>query len=97
MIVLDLYQAYYQILLIIYLKDYISIKNNQLIFRCFDCKKNYKKNSNKKLIKRFANIYKFCDRAFNKVIFLLKIGVYTYEYIDSWERFDEALLPRKKD
>ena len=23
--------------------DYISIKNNQLISRCFDCKKNYKK------------------------------------------------------
>ena len=37
--------------------EYMSIKNNQLILRCFDCKKNYKKDFNKELIKRFANIY----------------------------------------
>ena len=24
------------------------------------------------------------------------IGVYPYEYMDSWERFDETLLPDKK-
>ena len=46
--------------------EYMSIKNNQLILRCFDCKKNYKKDFNKELIKRFANIYGFCDRDINK-------------------------------
>ena len=35
--------------------DYMSIKNKKLIFRCFGCKKNYEKNFNKKLIKRFTN------------------------------------------
>ena len=35
--------------------DYMSIKDNQLIFRCFGCKKNYEKDCNKELIKRFAN------------------------------------------
>ena len=41
--------------------DYISVKDNQLIFRCFECKKNYKKDFNKELIKRFANVYEFCN------------------------------------
>ena len=35
--------------------DYMSIKDNQLIFRCFRCKKNYEKDFNKDLTKRFAN------------------------------------------
>ena len=37
--------------------DYMSIKNNQLTFRCFRCKMNYKKDFNKELIKRSANTY----------------------------------------
>ena len=28
---------------------------------------------------------------------LLRKGVYPYEYMDSWERFDETSLPDKKD
>ena len=28
---------------------------------------------------------------------LLKKDVYSYEYMDSWERFDETSLPNKKD
>ena len=31
--------------------DYMITKDNQLIFRCFECKKNYKKDFNKELIK----------------------------------------------
>ena len=37
--------------------DYMSFKNDQLIFKCFECKKYYKKLFNKELIKRFPNIY----------------------------------------
>ena len=37
--------------------DYGTIKDNQLIFRCFICKKNYEKDFNKELIQRFGNIY----------------------------------------
>ena len=36
--------------------DYRTTKDEQLIFSCFECKKNYKKYFNKELIKRFANI-----------------------------------------
>ena len=37
--------------------DYMTTKDEQLIFRCFECKKNYEKNFNKELIKRFVTIY----------------------------------------
>ena len=77
--------------------DYVPIKDDQLIFRCFDCRKNYKNDFNKKLIKKFANTYEFCDGDIHKFILLLRKGVYPYEYMDSRERFDETLLPRKED
>ena len=73
--------------------DYMITRDDQLIFRCFECKKNYQKDFNKDLINRFANIYKFCNKDINRFIFLLKKGIYPYEYIDSWERFGETALP----
>ena len=76
--------------------DYMITKDDQLIFRCFECKKNYKKDFNKELIKRFANIFEFCNEEVTKFILLLRKGVYPYEYMDSWERFDETSLPDKK-
>ena len=63
---------------------------------CFECKKIYKKEFNKELIKRFANIYEFCNGDINKFILLLRKGVYPYEYMDSWKRFDETSLPDKE-
>ena len=58
--------------------DYMSIKDNQLTFRCFECKKNYNKDFNKELIRRFASIYEFCNEDINTFIFLLRKGVYPY-------------------
>ena len=72
--------------------DYMSIKFKKLIFRCSECKKNYEKDFNKKLIQRFTNTYKFCNGDINKFILLLRKGVYPYEYVDSWERFDQTSL-----
>ena len=76
--------------------DYITIKDEQLSFRCFRCKKNYEKNFSKELIQRFANIYEFCNEDPNKFILLLRKGVYPYEYMDNWQRFDETSLPDKE-
>ena len=76
--------------------DYMSIKDGKLIFRCFRCKINYEKKFNKELIKRFANMYKFCNKDVNKFILLLRKSVYSYEYMDNWKRFDEITLPDKK-
>ena len=76
--------------------DYMITRDDQLIFRCFECKKNYQKDFNKDLINRFANTYEFCNKDINRFILLLRKGIYPYEYIDSWERFDETSLPDKE-
>ena len=76
--------------------DYMTTKDDQLIFRCFEYKKNYKKDFDNKLMKRFANIYEFCNEDISKFILLLRNGDYTYEYMNSWERFDKTSLPDKE-
>ena len=76
--------------------DYMKTKNEKLIFRCFSCKNNYEKDFHKELMERFANIYEFCNGDLNKFILLLRKGVYPYEYVDNWERFDETSLPDKE-
>ena len=75
--------------------DYMTTKDEQLIFRYFRCKKNYEKNY-EELIQRFANAYELCNGDLNKFIFLLRKGVYPYEYMDSLQRFDETSLPDKE-
>ena len=47
-------------------------------------------------MEKFPRIYQFSNDDLNKFVFLLRKGVYSYEYIDSWERFDENSLPDKK-
>ena len=74
----------------------MTTKDEKLFFRYFSCKKNYEKDFNKDLIQRFANIYEFCNGVLNKFILLLRKGIYPYEYIDSWQRFDKTSLPDKE-
>ena len=76
--------------------DYIKTKNKKLILKCFNCKNYYEKDFNKELIKRFANTYEFCNKNLNKFILLLREGVYPYECMDNWKRFDETSLPNKE-
>ena len=71
-------------------------RDDQLIFRCFECKKNDQKVFNEDLINRFTSTYEFCNKYINRFILLLRKGIYPYEYIDSWERFDETSLPDKE-
>ena len=73
----------------------MTIKNNQLVFQCLECKNNYKKDY-KGLINRFANTYEFCNGDSNKFILLLRIAVHSYECIDNWERFNGTSLLDKK-
>ena len=80
--------------------DYVrSTKNEKLILKCFNCEQEkifYKKKFNKELIKRFKSTYEFCNKDLNKFILLLRKGVYPYEYMDNWERFNETSLPNKE-
>ena len=48
------------------------------------------------LIKKFDNTYQLSDNDINKFkLLLLRKGVYPYEYMDSWKRFNETELPSK--
>ena len=47
-------------------------------------------------MERFANTYKFCDNDLNKLIMLLRKGVYPYEYIDGWDKFNEKIVRSKE-
>ena len=80
--------------------DYIKItaerKNEKLILECYNCKQRNIKKFNKELVKRFASTYSFCNNDLNKFKLLLRKGVYPYEYIDNWERFNETSLPCKE-
>ena len=59
-------------------------------------KKNYKKETNKELVERFASTYKFCNNDLNKFVMLLRKGVYPYEYMDGWDKFNEKSIPSKE-
>ena len=72
-------------------------KNEKLILECYNFKQRYRKKFNKKLIKRFASTYEFCNNDLNKFVLLLRKGVYPYEYADTWEKFCEISLPSKED
>ena len=76
--------------------DCVKTNNEKILLKCFNCKTYYQKDFNKELIKRFAGTYEFSNKNLNKFILLLRKGVYPYEYMDNWERFDETSLPNKE-
>ena len=59
--------------------------------RCEECKK-----ITEGLIRKFPSIYQFCNGDLNKFVLLLRKGVYPYENMDNWEKFDETTLPTKE-
>ena len=75
--------------------EFIGFKNGRLNYKCKKCKKSYTKLANES-IKNFPTLYKFCNGDLNKFFLLLRKGIYPYEYIDSWERFDENTIPPKE-
>ena len=75
---------------------FVRAMNETLLFKCIDCDKDYEKELNNELIRRFANTYKFCDNDLDKFIMLLRKGVYPYEYIDEWDKFNEKVVPGKE-
>ena len=51
---------------------------------------------NEELKNKFENTFKFSSNGIDKFIFLLRRGVYPYEYTDDWEKFNETALPEKE-
>ena len=52
--------------------------------------------ANRRINQKVSNIYQFCNGDLNKFILLLRKGVYPYEDMDNWEKFDETTLPPKE-
>ena len=75
---------------------FVRAMNETLLFKCIDCEKEYEKEINKELVERFANTYKFCNNDINKFIMLLRKGVYPYESMDGWDKFNEKIIPSKE-
>ena len=75
--------------------DFIGLKNNNLYYKCKECKEGQLKPI-KELIKKFPSICQFGNGDINKFVLLSRKDVYPYEYMDSWEEFAETLLPDKK-
>ena len=72
------------------LLHYMLFKNNQIVFRCFECKKNIIKSFNNELTENFQNRRnQFCKNDKNKLLLLLRKGDYPYEYMDSWNKFND--------
>ena len=75
--------------------EFIGFKNGRLNYKCNKYKKSYTKVANES-IKNFPTLYKFCNGDLNNFFLLLRKGIYPYESIDSWERFDENTIPPKQ-
>ena len=76
--------------------DFVGLRSNKLHYKCKECKKGQLKPING-LIKNVPNIHQFCKGDIKKFALLLRKCVYTYEYMDHWEIFDETSRPNKKD
>ena len=74
---------------------FIGLENNKLNYKCKGCKKRWLKLIIES-IKKFSNVYQFCNEDIKKFVLLLRKGVYPYEYMYSWKRFDETSLPIRK-
>ena len=57
------------------------------------CNKNYQHKFVEELKERFFDTYKFSKHDNYKFILFLEKGVYFYEYMDDWEKFNETSLP----
>ena len=73
--------------------EFIGFKNSRLNYKSKECKGSKLENES---FKNFPTLYKFCNGDLNRFFLLLRKGIYLYEYIDSWKRFNENTIPPKE-
>ena len=64
--------------------------------KCLSCNKECSKRLNEELKKKLKNKFKFSNSDINKFVLLLRMGFYSYEYMDDWETFNETTFPEKE-
>ena len=62
-------------------------------YKCLPCNNNYSHKIDEELKKQFTNKFKFSNNDINIFISLWSKGVYPYEYIVEWDKFNETMLP----
>ena len=65
--------------------------------KCLSCNEDYWNKIDGALKKKFKNKFNFSNNDINSFILLLRKGVYPYEYMDDWEKFNESTLPEKEE
>ena len=70
-----------------YFLEYTNFKDDLIEYTCLCCNKNYRQKFDEKLKERRFNTYKFSNHDSNEFIVLLQKGVYSYEFMDEWEKF----------
>ena len=66
-------------------------------YKCLCCNKNYLHKFDENLRELFFNTYKFSNNDNNKFILFQQKGVYPYEYMNDWQKFNETSLSGKED
>ena len=78
--------------------EYKRIKKNLIKYKCLSCNKDYSKKLDEKLKKRFKNKFKVFSWWYQYIYFVAKKkGVYPYEYMNDWIKFNETTLPEKEE
>ena len=77
--------------------EYESVKDTLIKYKCLSCNKNYSRKVDEELKKRSKDTFTFFNNDINKFILLLRNGVYPYEYMDEWEKFNKTSLPEKEE
>ena len=75
---------------------FVKLHEDKLMYECLSCKNRSFKSINT-LIRKFSNTYKLCGNDNEKFVLLLRKGIYPYEYMDNWNKFNETSLPSKEE
>ena len=71
-----------------------SVNDKLIKYKCLSCNKDYSNKLDEKRKIDLRTYPSFLIMLLIVILFLRK-GVYTYEYMDDWEKFNEAFLPGK--
>ena len=70
--------------------EYTNFKADLIKYKCLCCSKKCEQKFDETFKERFFNTLTFSNYDNNKFILLLRKGVYPNEYMDNWEKFNEA-------
>ena len=70
--------------------EYTSVIDDLIEYKCLRCNKNCQKKFDENLKKQFSNTHQFSIHDTNQFILLLRKIVYSYEYMNNCEKFNET-------